>query len=331
MQGNKALQSVGSIIKNPILVWSLKLMLLVLVSWHIMNRVDIESSIFDFSISTKQAIFALLALCLAPINTALEGKKWQLAIRSFHPMTPINATRSVLIGNAVGIVTPAKIGEYGGRLIDIDVSDYSNALGANLLCSIAQNVVNLFFGTIAAFIGLTYYRSSFSYLTVSLVTFMLLLALILVIIVMNYDALTAWILSNVKLKQLLKRLHQNINLNQIVSHQSLSAILSYSGLRYTVYLSQYIFITYAFGFEVPFVARIIGVGIIFMIQSGLVLPPLLGFMARAELALFVWTLFGVLSANIVGATVVLWLINIALPALVGSVLLLWPNRKDILT
>ena len=56
------------------------------------------------------------------------------------------ALKTVLSGIALGIVTPARIGEYGGRLLTSDPNHKPQVISATLLGSIAQNLCNVVMG-----------------------------------------------------------------------------------------------------------------------------------------------------------------------------------------
>ena len=60
-----------------------------------------------------------------------------------------------------------------------------------------------------------------------------------------------------------------------------------------------------------------GVSILFLIQSGLILPPILGLIARGEAALLVWSAYGVQAGDIVSAALIIWVFNLLVPATIG--------------
>jgi hypothetical protein len=127
--------------------------LLVFVGWYIYQYFISVSAKLDFSLAEIWILikskwdYALGLLLLSPLNSLLEAKKWQIAIYNFLPRTSVKKSlKMVYVGAAAGLVTPSKIGEYGGRLIDIPAIHYAKALVANFYCSIAQNITNLLMG-----------------------------------------------------------------------------------------------------------------------------------------------------------------------------------------
>ena len=80
---------------------------------------------------------------------------------------------------------------------------------------------------------------------------------------------------------------------------------------------QYIFILWFFGIDMSLFEGFSGVSSIYLIQSGIPLPPIVDVAARAELAYLIW---GIYSENVLGilsATYGLWIINLILPSLLG--------------
>ncbi|MFZ1731579.1 MAG: lysylphosphatidylglycerol synthase domain-containing protein [Bacteroidota bacterium] len=60
------------------------------------------------------------ALLLLPLNLYFQFHKWGLLVRSRIPLaTPQELRRSLLLGFTFGIVTPARLGEFGGRAAGI--------------------------------------------------------------------------------------------------------------------------------------------------------------------------------------------------------------------
>jgi hypothetical protein len=56
---------------------------------------------------------------------------------------------------------------------------------------------------------------------------------------------------------------------------------------------------------------------IFLFQTFIPLPPVIGFLARGEIALLVWSPFEIDPTLILASTYTLWLINIVLPSILG--------------
>ena len=74
--------------------------------------------------------------------------------------------------------------------------------------------------------------------------------------------------------------------------------------------------------EVNLVIGFIGIATIFLVQTSLPLPPIVGFLARGEIALLVWEGMEFNSLAILGGSYALWFINLIIPSLIGSIIIL---------
>lgn len=98
----------------------------------------------------------------------------------------------------------------------------------------------------------------------------------------------------------------------------LAEILAWAWLRYAIYATQYYFLLRFFDIGADAVSAFFCIGAIFLLQTSVPLPPIIGLMARGNVAIHVWSLFGANEINILAATFGLWIINLILPALCGA-------------
>ena len=89
--------------------------------------------------------------------------------------------------------------------------------------------------------------------------------------------------------------------------------------RYATYAAQYYLLLKFYGIGVDLPLAMAGIAAIFMLQASIPLPPVLGLMARGELALFIWGRFSNSPVDILAATFSLFVINLAIPAIFGLV------------
>jgi hypothetical protein len=106
-------------------------------------------------------------------------------------------------------------------------------------------------------------------------------------------------------------------------HRSLLIeVLALSALRYSVFLVQYLLIFYLFDVDVP-IAAVFGVmTLVFLVLAVVPSIALLEVGVRGEASI---RLMGLFSANVLGigfASITIWFLNLVLPALIGSLLLL---------
>jgi len=280
----------------------------------------------QFMLNWSQGNFLLmiLVLCLMPINWWLESLKWKNLLRPFVKISTLTSLKGVMSGVTLAVMTPARIGEYGGRIAVLPSENNWHGLVATFVSSISQNLSNVIFGFIGAVCFVSAYLDVQTFAIWGLVssgTFVLLIALLIYFNIAGFKRL----LKNVLPKSVLIRFKKQLNMLAVYDENTLKSAFQISVLRYVTYLSQYVLILKAFGIGIPVFASVSGVAMIFLIQSGIPLPPVLGIMARGELAVVVWELFSTNVLGILAATFTLWIINLVIPALLGLMIVLNVN------
>ena len=122
-----------------------------------------------------------------------------------------------------------------------------------------------------------------------------------------------------------KKYLQHLSVLKNYRSGELSVALAYSLLRYLTYSGQYLFLLHFYGINPPWLDGLAGIATIFLVQASIPLPPLMGLLARGELALLIWGHFSDDQTGILASTFTLFVINIAIPALLGFVFIVKSN------
>ena len=309
-------------------MWLLKLLLLALVGYVLYDQVVLNQDMATIKYQLQKGlegsnwVYLVGCVVLMPINWLIESVKWRILILPWKNLTKIDAMKAIYAGISVGLVTPARIGEYGGRLLLIDGEDRIKSIPATLISSIAQNISNIIGGYIGALIFCYCYFSfnRFVYIAGSilgLLVIIMLCALFFNISKLKLDGLNRWWLG--------KLLNKQANVISQYDRPILKRVLTLSYLRYLIYCTQYVLILDFLGLELSLLAAFSGVAVIYLFQSGIPLPPILSVIARGELAIVIWSLFTANVGGILVATFGLWVINLVFPALLGILIILNVN------
>lgn len=255
-----------------------------------------------------------------PVNWVLEAKKWHLLISRWQSFTMKDALRSVTAGVSLAILTPGRIGEYGGRLVGVHSENRSKALLSNFLCSISQNILNLGIGIIAATLFLKSYidvPSSIYWIMTAVGSVLLIL---MIVVFLRIDVLDSILRLGDRFK-MVQSIRKNIQEVSQLSLRTRSHLLGISSIRYFIYSLQYVLLVLFFGVTGQWEVAVLGVATIFFLQSNLPLPPAFSVFARGEIAILLWSVFTTNSLGILAATFLLWIINLILPAIAGMFVL----------
>ncbi len=247
-----------------------------------------------------------------------------------HDRIPfIKAGRMILAGVALGIVTPARIGEYGGRLLTYDPDKKPQVISATLLGSIAQNLCNLLGGIAFSYlflksaIGVTY---GLSYTFIMIVGLQM---LFLILIYYNLPEVAHWIERKFD-HTIIKRFSTRLKSLDLYQTPMLHKVLMISWLRYSVYFCQYIMMMKFCGVENKMIDLCGNIAGIYLIQTGIPLPAFLSVFARGEIAVLVWSTIGIDEVVALTATFGLWIINLIFPAALGIMVLSGMDLKKYL-
>lgn len=225
-------------------------------------------------------LLCVMVLILVPLNWYLEVVKWRLCVKPLTEITSKQALWSVLRGLSLNWVIPFTLGDFIGRSLNLPKT--KGTIRANLVNRFASLWTTLFMFCI----GSVFYWPIQTLLTGGGV---LLMIMILVGAIIWDDTYSL----PIKLK-----------------------ILLASNLRYLVFSIQFGLLLFHFSPEIPLATLAAGIPVVFLIRT--LAPSLLGALGVREAAV-IWTFTAFTSqpANLLVASLFLWLFNLVLPSMVG--------------
>lgn len=281
---------------------------------------------FTNEYETASSINLIACIMLMPLNWLVESEKWRYLMSSFTRIKRWEAFKYVLAGLSFGILTPARLGEYAGRILAVPASQNMNTAFTTFLGSISQNLVTICFGTI----GVLYLMNASDWQVLNTNTLFLMVAsvfIILLILFFNFNKVLRF-LCGFKIINQFGFLSQSLNDMDKISNLKLINLIFISAGRYGIYLVQYILMMRFFGVDLSIDKFCAGISSIFLIQTGIPLPPIFNAMARGEIALQVWNYFEVNEIAILLSTFSIWILNLLLPSILGLFVLLSVNIKQ---
>jgi hypothetical protein len=263
-------------------------------------------------------------LLLMPLNWGIEARKWQLALRPIGGIPYRNAFRAVLTGTTMASFTPNRMGEYLGRILYIKEGQRIRSISLTMACSIAQLMITLFIGLL----GVCYLRitaqpapAGFRHWQLALTILGWSVAALLIILTFIYCRLSLVASLLLRLPGL-SRYSGFIKVLENFDAAILLRILFLSFGRYIVFIIQYSLVFPVFGVVLGFWRVWGGMSVVFLVMA---IVPTLTFLTelglRWEASIQVLELY---SSNVVGifaASFAIWLINLIIPALIGSLLI----------
>lgn len=268
-------------------------------------------------------IFLVMVLML--FNWGLEARKWQKLVAPLEEVSFLRAFSAILSGVSLSINTPNRVGEYGGRILYLKNHNKLKAIAATIVGSFSQLIVTIIFGLI----GFLYYINNFAlakesaFLNPALWQKIILIGGVLIcgLIILLYFRLQI-ILSVFEKVPFLRKAKVFVQIIVKYSSGELRYLLLLSALRYIVFSAQYLILLDALGMEFMWWQAFLLNSVIYLVMAGVPTIAIAELGVRGKVSIF---FLGLLSSNtmaIIAATVGIWLINLVLPAVLGSVLLL---------
>jgi len=272
------------------------------------SNIHEQKDLIQKSISQKSLWF-LVVVFLMPINWLLEALKWWVMMRNVSQVTFFQSIQSTLMGVAAGVATPWRSGEFIGRLFSIDEKLYLHSFYFSMLGGMAQAFVT-------ASVGLAFLPAFLPSPFVAGVCVGISIALL--VAYFHFDSVSLWLPRLPVVSKYLKDYSS-------AKHPQLSTlfiVLLISGLRYGIYTLQWVLIANMLGVSDSWLALIAAVCVSLLLQSIAPALPLLDIAVRSGIALFVFAMISQNTIAIVVSTIIIWMLNLATPALLGSIWML---------
>ncbi len=277
------------------------------------------------AVTGEQSWKLWMAVLLMPVNWGLETFKWYLLVNKFRPLSFSKAFESVLSGLSLAMNTPNRIGEYGGRVVYLEPSFRLKGVALAIVSSVGQLLITLLFGWIALLLlKPQLYKVQLSgthFSTILMQVFQYSVLFFIVIIGLFFFRMQLL----AKMLKWIPWLKEKLSFTEVLENLSNRAylqILFYSFLRFVVFALQYVLIWQALQVEIPWWQGFWSVALIFLVMAIVPSFAIADVGIRGKVAISIIGLFSVNSIAILAGTVGIWLLNLVLPALLGSLLLL---------
>ena len=267
------------------------------------------------SIPRLEIVFILgTVFLLMFVNWGIEAFKWQRLIRDVEKLSLWRAIESVFCGLTWAVFTPNRLGEYGGRVFFLSPKRRIIGVVAMAVGNIGQLVLTNVFGSIAmcVFIYRFEHLDFLFFLVLCIIT--MAFCLFLVIFYFNIRWLNGLLLS-MRFTRKYKKFYTVLGRYR---KAELLRILCFCLARYVVFSTQYFIMFYWLIPDLHYADIIMMVCILFFIQSALPSLDLFDIGIRSMTALFFFNFVTTQHTSVVACTASIWLINIIIPAILGS-------------
>ncbi len=266
-----------------------------------------------------------IVIILVFVNWGLEAKKWKLLITPVQRMSFFTAYRSVLSGMALSLNTPNRIGEYGGRILYVKEGSRIKAISLSIAGSISQLIVTLLMGC-SGLIYLLFFQTEHAGPVMGLSVFwirvlLFISALVTAILILFFFRLS-WLIKLGEKIPAFGKFVQYINVLEEFTPKLLLRLLSLSFFRYLVFVIQYVLLLQVLYVEILWIDAFWIITILFLVMAIVPSFAIADLGIRGKFSTELLTVYSVNTVGIIGTTFGIWFINLFVPAILGSILIL---------
>ncbi len=259
---------------------------------------------------TSEGLLLFFVMCIGMLlNLSVEAFKWLRLLRSTTAIPFTTALMAVFSGIAAGLITPHGIGDYIGRVLFIDTTKRLESIGSVLFSRIAQLCVTCITG-----IGAVVYYYFFINTDHRLWIAFAIAGLTLALIYLAWQYRATW-LDKMKRLPLLKLIEKWFDALRYYSNTLFLETLCLSGLRYIIFLTQFVVLLLFFKVDLPLEILYIGGIFTFFVKS--IIPTYLDLGVRELAAVFFFSNYQSAEEQVILASLSLWLFNLAIPSFIG--------------
>ena len=314
-------------IARKTLSYLLKIGILLLTVWFVYRHVNHNKNLAQFvnridKIGQTQVYTALIAVTILMfLNWVLEAIKWKYLTKLLEKMSLWKAIEAVFCGLTMAIITPNRIGEYGGRILYLPPRKRIHGIFAMAVGQFGQNTVTNVVGTLS----LLYLIYSYQHLNILLFFGITLLGAVFILVFLLFYFRIRWLVFLLDKIKFLKKYHRFFSIMAKYSSPQLVSIMLLSLARFVVFSSQYYILIHILLPDLKLVPVMVMVFNLFFIQSAIPSLDLLDIGVRNFIATYLFGFITTQSVAIMACVSCIWLINLIIPAVIGSVFVLKLN------
>jgi hypothetical protein len=248
---------------------------------------------------------------LMVINWTIEAQKWRYLLLGTERFSLWTSLQSVLTGLAVSVITPNRIGEYMGRILFLRNVHKLQGITVTIVGSFAQLIVTGFLGLI----GLIYYINQVK--STQWIYWLLAGSLVLCIVLGYFYFNLPTFVEKLSTIPFLRKVKTYLLIVRRFHASQLLRILFLSFLRYGIYTTQFVLLLKLLWVDVPLLDMVLTIWLIFWAMAIVPTIAIAEIGIRGETALYFLAPLSQNHVGIVTATILLWLINLIIPALFG--------------
>lgn len=321
MLSNKNIKILINYVAGPLLfAW---------VAWSLYHQLSSQPDLPEAWKHIKESLkgphswILVMIILMMFLNWGIEARKWQILLKKLEPVNFFTAMKAIFSGVAFSVTMPNRIGEYGGRLLFLKEGNRIRSVSLTLIGSLAQLIITLIMGVA----GLIYVQREFPIETErnffgpfinAAIVVLAILSLIALLFYFKVSLITRWL----EKMPVLSKVKAYIEVLDSFPARTLFNILWLSFLRYLVFTLQYVWLLQLLQVDIVTTDALFLVSVLFLMLSLYPTFALLELVIRQQLGVAILSMASNNVLGIMAASIGIWLINLVLPAMAGSLLMI---------
>ncbi len=277
----------------------------------------------------KSLYFMLtIVILMMFVNWSIEAYKWRYLLKDEEQIGFLRSLKAVFAGITVSIFTPNRVGEFLGRVFILKKAKPLRAVFITIIGSYSQLLVTLILGYIAVIYFSVQYLHHFESVPVwffnAVALGVGLIILLLTLLYLNLSILDP--LVNRLINSRWKKVGQYFSVFSRFNTATLLRVFGFSLLRYGVFTLQFLLLIQLFQVQVPWFDGFLLIALMFFTMSAIPTVTLAELGVRGSVTITLFRMYlelnqeftPMMEFGVFSASSALWLINLALPALFGT-------------
>ena len=266
----------------------------------------------QFSNAFSNNIWAFIGILLfTDVNWFLEIFKWKKLVATLKKISFFEAYEQCFGSHTASLITPNRIGEYGAKALYFKKEYHKKIVGLNFIGNMAQLTATIFFGCI----GLIFILSNFNINFVEFNFKGLLISTVLLSILLLFRKQFGFL----KIEHYLLRFSYFL---KSFSTKIYFKTIIFSIGRYLVFSHQFYFLLLIFGIETDYFTLMSLIYCTYFFASFIPSLSIFDWAIKGSVAVWLFQLIEVNEITIITVTTFMWILNFAIPAIIGSLFVL---------
>lgn len=233
-------------------------------------------------------------------NWLLEILKWKLLVGTQQTINFKMAVRQCLSALTVSMATPNRIGDYVAKALYYSKKQTKTIIVLNAIGQFTQLFITLIFGIF----GLVFLYLNFGFGTLIWFKFLWILAMVILIVLLSKKGR----FYSRRVNQFYKSLSISLHLK----------VLAISLMRFLIFSHQFYFFMILFNLQVDYLSSMTAIFSMYLLASIIPTLTIFDWAVKGSAAVVIFGFLHVESLPILEISIMMWLLNFALPALFGS-------------